>query len=306
MTHQYNFIEKAPNISFFAGKNKYKPVFSILIPTWNNLAFLKLCIDSLKKNSRYKHQIILHINEGNDGTLAWAKKNGFDFSYSKENIGICYALNASSSLVKSDYIVYFNDDMYACPDWDYWLFKEVKLQKSDYFFLSSTMIEPLDTKNICAITPQNFGEHPNRFDEKKLLDTFRCYKKDDWAGATWPPNLVPKKLWDLVGGYSTEFSPGMYSDPDFSMKLWSVGVRYFKGVGKSRIYHFMSKSTKKINFKKFDGRRIFFQKWGISSNVFTTHYLKRGKNWSGLLEEPNIHFFIRIKIFLVRIKFLFK
>jgi glycosyltransferase involved in cell wall biosynthesis len=137
MINHHNFIKKEPVISFFTKKKKYKPVFSILIPTWNNLDFLKLCINSLKKNSRYKHQIILHINEGNDGTLAWAKKNGFDFSYSKENIGICYALNASSSLVNSDYIVYFNDDMYACPDWDYWLFKEVELQKSDYFFLSS-------------------------------------------------------------------------------------------------------------------------------------------------------------------------
>lgn len=306
MINHHNFIKKEPVISFFTKRKKYKPVFSILIPTWNNLDFLKLCINSLKKNSRYKHQIILHINEGSDGTLAWAKKNGFDFSYSKENIGICYALNASSSLVNSDYIVYFNDDMYACPDWDFWLFKEVELQKSDYFFLSSTMIEPLNTNNSCAIAPQDFGDHPNHFEEKKLLDTFRSFKKVDWTGATWPPNLVPKKLWDLVGGYSTEFSPGMYSDPDFSMKLWNAGVRNFKGVGKSCIYHFMSKSTKKLNFKKFDGRKIFFQKWGISSNIFTTHYLKRGSKWLGRLPEPNINFLIRIKIFLTQIKLLFR
>ena len=98
----------------------------------------------------------------------------------------------------------------------------------------------------------------------------------------------------------------MYSDPDFSMKLWNAGVRNFKGVGKSRIYHFMSKSTKKLNFKKFDGRKIFFQKWGISSNIFTTHYLKRGSKWIGHLPEPNINFFIRIKIFLTQIKLLFR
>lgn len=301
-----NFIKGAPDISFFTNKKKNKPTFSILIPTWNNLAFLKLCIGSLKKNSRYEHEIILHINEGRDGTLAWAKKYGFDFSYSKENIGICYALNASSSLAISDYIVYFNDDMYACPDWDYWLLREVKLQKSDYFFLSSTMIEPRDTNNSCAIAPYDFGDHPDSFKEKKLLDSFENFKKDDWSGATWPPNLVSKKLWDLVGGYSTEFSPGMYSDPDFSMKLWNAGVRTFKGVGKSRIYHFMSKSTKKINFKKYDGRKIFFRKWGISSNVFTTYYLNRGDLWSGPLNEPVINFFIRIKIFLTHIKMLFK
>jgi GT2 family glycosyltransferase len=98
----------------------------------------------------------------------------------------------------------------------------------------------------------------------------------------------------------------MYSDPDFSMKLWNVGVRNFKGVSKSRIYHFMSKSTKKINFKKFDGRSVFFRKWGISSNVFTTYYLKRGSNWSGSLGEPIINLRIRLKIFLTRMKLLFQ
>lgn len=56
-------------------------------------------------------------------------KTKIDFSYSKENIGICYALNAASSLVKTPYIVYFNDDMYACPDWDKYLYNEVKIQK---------------------------------------------------------------------------------------------------------------------------------------------------------------------------------
>lgn len=44
-------------------------VFSILIPTWNNLDLLQLCIESIKKNSAFSHQIIVHINEGIDGTL---------------------------------------------------------------------------------------------------------------------------------------------------------------------------------------------------------------------------------------------
>ena len=31
-------------------------------------------------------------------------------------------------------------------------------------------------------------------------------------GATIPPNIVHRDIWDLVGGYSIEYSPGMYSD----------------------------------------------------------------------------------------------
>ena len=38
-------------------------MFSILIPTFSNLKYLKVCIESIKKNSKFIHQIIVHINE---------------------------------------------------------------------------------------------------------------------------------------------------------------------------------------------------------------------------------------------------
>ena len=47
--------------------------FSILIPTYNNLKYLKLFCKSVEKNSFFKHQIILHVNDGTDGTLEYAK-----------------------------------------------------------------------------------------------------------------------------------------------------------------------------------------------------------------------------------------
>ena len=43
-------------------------MFSIVIPTFNNLRYLKNCISSIKKNSKFEHEIIAHINEGTDGT----------------------------------------------------------------------------------------------------------------------------------------------------------------------------------------------------------------------------------------------
>jgi hypothetical protein len=147
------------------------------------------------------------------------------------------------------------------------------------------MIEPRDTGNTCTIAPFDFGNHPNNFDEAALLANFSASEKDDWQGSTWPPCVIPTLLWDMVGGYSIEFSPGMYSDPDFAMKLWQVGVRTFKGVGKSRVYHFMSKSTGKLTFKA-NGSRIFLNKWGISAKVFARYYLQRGLPWTGKLTMP--------------------
>ena len=49
-------------------------MFSILIPTYNNLEYLKICLNSLKNNSYKNHEVIIHINEGSDGTLKMLKK----------------------------------------------------------------------------------------------------------------------------------------------------------------------------------------------------------------------------------------
>ena len=42
-------------------------MFSIIIPTFNNINYLKLCIESLENHSKYNHELIFHINEGTDG-----------------------------------------------------------------------------------------------------------------------------------------------------------------------------------------------------------------------------------------------
>ena len=56
-------------------------MFSIVIPTLNNINYLKMCISSIKKNSKYDHEIIVHVNIGSDGTLEFLKKNNIKFTY---------------------------------------------------------------------------------------------------------------------------------------------------------------------------------------------------------------------------------
>lgn len=257
-------------------EDEYK--FSILIPTWNSLDYLKLCIDSIKKNSVYKHQILIHVNEGKDGTLSWLEQQKeYEYTYSEDNIGVCWALNRLRPLVKTEYILYMNDDMYVCPGWDSALWDEIQALPDNKFFLSSTLIQPRPFFCKSVIAPANFGESVDSFNEEELLNKYQLLPHADWFGATWPPNIVHRDMWDLVGGYSIEFSPGMYSDPDFSAKLWMAGVRLFKGISASRVYHFEARSTGRV--KKNDGSMQFLLKWGITSASFMRNILKRGERF---------------------------
>jgi len=253
--------------------------FSVVIPSWNNLELLKLCVASIEKNSTFKHQIIVHVNEGVDGTLEWVKSRGFDHTYSKINVGVCWAMNACRALVKTDYILFLNDDMYMLPGWDLELWNEIEALPGKFFFLSSTTIEPRVSPHPGILAPFDYGSSPSDFREAELLKDFMSIKGNDWSGATWPPNIVHRDVWDLIGGYSVEYFPGLYSDPDFSMKLFEAGVRFFKGVDKSRVYHFGSKSTKRIRMN--NGSKQFLNKWGITSASFSKYFLRRGQLFTG-------------------------
>ncbi len=294
---------KTDQISFHPQPFPTNAKFSVLIPSWNNLPYLKLCIESILKNSRFNHEIIIHLNDGSDGSKEWVRKQGFSYSHSSGNVGVCYAFNAAASLAHSDFLLLIDDDNYVLPDWDYHLYREIEKIGHRYFAVSGTKIEPRKTFNPCVIAPQDFGSGPDNFREEKLLGKYKTFEFADWNGSSWYPLLVHQKMWALVGGLSTEFTPGIYSDPDFMMKFWQAGVRYFKGVSASRSYHFISKSVRRI--KKNNGRKQFLKKWSISNSTFRKYYLRMGTSFKGELSEPEATPAFRIRLLRDKLKLLF-
>lgn len=255
--------------------------FSILIPTWNNLPYLQACVRSIRKYSSYDHEIVVHVNEGKDDTLAWLDKEQIRFTSSNENIGICKAFNQMLPASSRAQVLYMNDDMFVLPEWDTQLVKAIPEQP--HWMLSATMIEPTDTGNP-VVRVIDYGQNLIQFTEEQLVMEMDRLVREDWSGSTWPPVLLARDTLEAVGGFSEEFSPGMYSDPDLAMKVWQLGGRYFKGVGSSLVYHFQAKSTGRV--KKNNGRLTFMKKWGITPSAFYAHYLHMGEPWTGPQSDP--------------------
>ncbi len=153
-------------------------MFTIVIPTLNNLNYLKLCLNSIKKNSNYNNEIIIHVNEGNDGSLDYVKKNNINFTYSKKNIGLCSSVNTAAKKASTNFILYSHDDMYFCPGWDLILRNELDKLNTKLFYLSASMIE----QNSGHIK-FNCGSSYSDFDEKKLLENFKNLHCYDFQGS---------------------------------------------------------------------------------------------------------------------------
>ena len=275
---------------------------SIIVATYNNLNFLKFFLLSLKKNSKYSHEVILHINDGSDGTLQYASENNILYTHSPKNIGLCSSVNKASLLSTTEYILYSHDDMFFCKNWDIYLEKEVNKYSDNLFYLTGTNISK-DNGLInfdCGSVPDNFDEDKfNTFCDKDL--------SLDLQGSHWAPHLIHKDLWHKVGGFSNEFNPGDGSDPDLCMKLWNENVRLFKTISKFKVYHFSSVTTRKKNILLNNGTKTFILKYGFNPRFFRKFYLKGDclNIFNGKLENPKITLKMLFYLFINKLKYFY-
>jgi glycosyltransferase involved in cell wall biosynthesis len=280
-------------------------MFSILIPTFNNVKYLELCINSILKNSKYDHQIIVHVNIGDDGTINYLNKINIEYTHTSYNSGICEGINKASGLAKFDYFLYAHDDFYFSPLWDEILENEINKIGHKNFYLSGTMMHS-------GQIPFDCGDNIDNFDEKKFLNTYKNFNYYDFQGTTWAPALVHKDIWNKVGGFSEEFFPGTGSDPDFNMKLWNIGVRIFKGINDFKVYHFGSIILRKrINEIKKNARygskgaKIFLLKWGFTIKFFKKFYLRSDSVYEKPLTNPNLTLLFFLSLMLCKINYLY-
>jgi len=275
-------------------------MFSICIPTINNFNYLKICLESLKKNSSLDNEVIIHINEGNDGTFQYIKDNNYLYTFSETKLGLCSSVNAASKKSTKDFIIYAHDDMYFLPKWDLILKKEISKLNNNLFYLSGTMMGPKEHIDF------DCGDSYKNFDEKKLLNGYTNYNLYDHQGTHWAPHVIHKDLWNKINGLDENFDPGFGSDPDLNMRLWQEGVRYFKGINDCKVYHFgYISSRKKKNLVTNNGARQFLKKWGMSISFFKKHYLRSMQVFKEPLEEPKKNLSYHFENFICKIKLIF-
>jgi len=248
---------------------------SIIIPTWKNIAFLDLCVKSIRKYSAALHEIIIFFNEFDSEAENWLKDNPVKYLQSPENIGICKAVNDAVKLASHDFICYMNDDMVVLPGWD--VAFEPYLHIADKLWLAGTAIEP-GKANPCYIGNRDYGSDPDNFREADLLRDCDSLRRPYNMVSTWTPSIIPKSNWEAVGGFDEDYFPGYGSDPDLAMKMWQFGCRHFIGVGTSLVYHFAKATTVRFDGPEvqiMDANAHFRKKWGIRRSRFLKKILQR-------------------------------
>jgi GT2 family glycosyltransferase len=232
------------------------------ISTYNNLPYLKLAVESVRKNSFYKDApFIIHAENCTDGTNEWLTENAntYDITYyidthNEATKGIGGGMNFCADKVETEYINFLHSDFYVTKDWDIELLKIHEKYPEENLWVNSYRIEPNmfnspQRYGTLLIDTDIFGCYHNNFlaqalenwveEFKEINDYFEIPKGEGVSG------LVKKSVWDEVGGNDPRFAPTSWDDMDLFLRMLNHGVRFVLPFS-SIVWHFGARGSHRL------------------------------------------------------------
>ena len=252
--------------------------FTVCFPTWNNLKYLQLFYKSLRQNSYDKNiPLVLHVNEGADGTPEWCEKNGIAFVRSDKNLGISIPINNAQRLVETEFSILLADDIYLLPNWDLQLYKVLEFYRfDDSCWIAPRLLEPINCfapqeHPYCSIG--NFGQTIEEFQEEKLLNEYKQY----FTNIKKLPNgnmAIKTSVFRDLGGYDEEYISG--ADSQFTWTfVKKYGTSNIKQLGSALAYHFGSIVSNQNQEKKLESNRQAIELFQKKNGFFIGDITKR-------------------------------
>ncbi len=257
------------------------------ISTYNNLPYLKLAVDSVKKNSYFKDApFIVHAENCTDGTNEWLNESKDTYNlevYIETNEvpkGIGGGMNFCASKVQTEYINFLHSNFYVTKDWDIELLNIHNKYPNEKLWVNSFRVEPNtfnspDRPGTALLPLDVFGAYHHDFrsnefevwaEELKAMNDFEIPKGEGVSG------LIKKLVWDEVGGNDDIFAPTSWEDMDLFLRLLNHGVRFVLP-SKSVIWHFGARgshrleendgqSSERQRLSEFKNAKKWLAKWG--------------------------------------------
>lgn len=264
-------------------------LITFCISTYNNLPYLKLAVQSVRKNSFYKEApFIIHAENCTDGTNEWLHENKDIYNLTliiePENEiikGIGGGMNICAEHVDTEYIMFLHSDFYVSENWDITLLKIFEKYPNEKLWVSSHRIEPKmfensDSRPGTVIIDKNiWGAYHDDFNfieferfAKEFTEQNSEYEIPKGEGVS---GLIRKCDWDEIGGNDPLFAPASWDDMDLFLRMANSGFKFIL-TASSLVWHFGARGSHRLeenNGKTSERQRIseqynvhkFLQKW---------------------------------------------
>ncbi|MCX7694219.1 MAG: glycosyltransferase family 2 protein, partial [Caloramator sp.] len=240
------------------------PNTSIIILTYNNLDYTKLCIESIRKfTSKNTYEIIVVDNNSTDGTAEWLKnQQDLKIILNSENMGFPKGCNQGIKIAqKNNDILLLNNDVIVTPNW------LDNLRKCLY---SNEVIGAVGAvTNSCSNYQMISVNYKNLNEMIEFAQNYNISDKDKWEERLRLVGycmLVKREVIDKIGLLDEIFTPGNFEDDDYSFRIRKAGYRLYL-CKDTFVHHFGSASFRKNSDKYekllIDNRNKFINKWGF-------------------------------------------
>jgi len=136
---------------------------SIIIPNWNGIKFLKICLDSIKKQTYNNYEVIIVDNGSTDNSILFIKKHYPWVKLIKldKNIGFSPAVNLGIKSSNGELIALINNDLEMDINW-LKIISDSADKYPEYGFFACKMLD---------------------FKHRNLIDS--CGDAMSWSGRSW-------------------------------------------------------------------------------------------------------------------------
>ncbi len=227
----------------YIGKDKGRSLFklsgpvsegvkvSIIIPTRNNFALLRRCVDSILHLTQYKNYEIIIVDNGSDdvATLAYMKnvqahKNirveiyDHPFNFSE----LC---NFGAEFATGGYLCFLNDDIEInSPEWLCELVRYVRMEHVGV--VGAKLLYPTGSVQHCGVVAglgQVAGHVHKHFSPREKGYLSRLQVASDFSAVTGACMVVRRNVFESVSGFDVKFAVA-YNDVDFCLRVCSLGL----------------------------------------------------------------------------------
>jgi len=239
---------------------------SIVMPTFNQLSYTKLCLESLLKNTwDIEHEIIAVDNASTDGTAEFLKQSGIFCLLNRENLGVAKAWNQGIKASRGRYICIINNDIITGAGW-----------------LSCLIGAYESIANAGIVSPgTRWGDLNYDFDRysAEYVKRMKGVTQEGYAG--WCM-LIERTRFAKAGYFSEDYDIGTGEDTDFYNALNKAGFRSFI-TGCAFVHHFGSRTLKEVRKKNkgFEEENLgkLRDKWGIKEDTYIQRKTKSLKKF---------------------------
>lgn len=257
---------------------------SIILPSRNNLKYLKWAYEAIRKNQgNHDVQICIADDASTDGTSAWLDEIGVDDS------DVSYIRNTGenrlghtilydklvTNVAKHDICMIYHADMYLCPG----ALDQIERYIKPKTIVSLTRIEPPLHPPGPEKIIRDFGTEPEEFNEEGLLADLKnhpLYIKNKTTQGVFAPWAFYKSDFLEIGGHDWLFAPQSKEDSDIFNRFHLNGVQFIQ-TWEGFVYHMTCRGNRRNThdgapdihtnnpeweIQNMKSSRNFIRKWG--------------------------------------------